>query len=216
MVEVLVAATARVLVKRGYDRATTNHIAVAAGVSIGSLYQYFPSKDALVAALIDTHVDRHMDVFRRSLAGLDEPDLRSGVQALIEAMLQAHNLDPQLHAVLSEQVPKVGRMKRMHEIDQEAAALILEKLESHRSRLQPKNLELAAFMIVHGVEGILHALAVEPAGRFEANEVVSQLSLLVTSYLSRPASPGEGGASTRARSSAPSRAGRRLGLRSRC
>src|SRR5687768_10535409 len=105
MVDVLVTATARVLVKWGYDRASTNRIAEAAGVSVGSVYQYFPSKESLVAALIDSHVDRQMNLFRHSLVALNGPDLRSGVRAIVEAMLAAHSLNPRLHAVLSEQVP---------------------------------------------------------------------------------------------------------------
>jgi AcrR family transcriptional regulator len=54
-VDTLLEATARVLVKQGYDRASTNRIAATAGVSIGSLYQYFPNKEALVAALVARH-----------------------------------------------------------------------------------------------------------------------------------------------------------------
>ena len=51
-VDAILVATARVLCETGYDRASTNRIALAAGVSVGSLYQYFPSKEALVAALV--------------------------------------------------------------------------------------------------------------------------------------------------------------------
>ena len=54
-VDALLEATTRVLVKEGYDKATTNRIAAVAGVSIGSLYQYFPGKEALVAAVIERH-----------------------------------------------------------------------------------------------------------------------------------------------------------------
>src|SRR6185437_5949733 len=54
-VDALVEATARVLVEEGYERASTNRIAQVAGVSIGSLYQYFPSKEALVAAAAERH-----------------------------------------------------------------------------------------------------------------------------------------------------------------
>src|SRR5262249_7474993 len=54
-VEALLEATARILVKEGFDAASTNRIAAVAGVSVGSLYQYFPSKESLVAALIDRH-----------------------------------------------------------------------------------------------------------------------------------------------------------------
>src|ERR1700756_3303158 len=67
-VEVLVEATARILVKEGFDRASTNRIAETAGVSIGSLYQYFPGKEALVAAVIDRHNDELMEIVSAALA----------------------------------------------------------------------------------------------------------------------------------------------------
>ena len=53
--------------KEGYDKAYTNRIAAAAGVSIGSLYQYFPSKEALVAAVIDRHTQELTQVVRDAL-----------------------------------------------------------------------------------------------------------------------------------------------------
>ena len=52
MVNRLLDATAITLAERGLDDTTTNHIAEQAGISIGSLYQYFPDKDALVVALL--------------------------------------------------------------------------------------------------------------------------------------------------------------------
>src|SRR3954467_4230018 len=54
-VAALVEATARILVTEGFDKASTNRIAEVAGVSIGSLYQYFPSKEALVLAVAERH-----------------------------------------------------------------------------------------------------------------------------------------------------------------
>jgi AcrR family transcriptional regulator len=56
-VGVILAAAARVIAERGYEAATTNHIAIRAGVSIGSLYQYFPNKASLAAALELQHLD---------------------------------------------------------------------------------------------------------------------------------------------------------------
>src|SRR5260370_38447536 len=61
-VDALLEATARILVKEGYDQASTNRIAEVAGVSIGSLYQYFPSKEALRAAGIDRHTQEGSQV----------------------------------------------------------------------------------------------------------------------------------------------------------
>ena len=66
-VDALVEATARVLIREGYDRASTNKIAETAGVSIGSLYQYFPSKEALVAAVIERHTQELSNVVRGAM-----------------------------------------------------------------------------------------------------------------------------------------------------
>ena len=63
-VETLLDATARVLTRQGYDRASTNRIAATAGVSVGSLYQYFPNKEALVASLVARHNREMLQLLR--------------------------------------------------------------------------------------------------------------------------------------------------------
>lgn len=77
-VDALVEATARILVRESFDRASTNRIAAEAGVSIGSLYQYFPSKEALVAAVIDRHQQELMRVVTGSLEEVVKWSLRRG------------------------------------------------------------------------------------------------------------------------------------------
>jgi AcrR family transcriptional regulator len=72
-VDALVEATARILVKDGFDKASTNRIAELAGVSVGSLYQYFPSKEALVVAVIERHQQEIKQTVRGELAEKLEP-----------------------------------------------------------------------------------------------------------------------------------------------
>src|SRR5215469_5379515 len=81
-VDALVEATARILVKEGFDKASTNRIAGKAGVSIGSLYQYFPSKEALVAAVIDRHNQELMQVVRSALTEVASLPLEQAVRRL--------------------------------------------------------------------------------------------------------------------------------------
>src|ERR1700712_1724802 len=90
-VDALLEATARILVKEGYDRASTNRIADAAGVSVGSLYQYFPSKEALVAALIEQH-SASMLAFLETMAATTSIDTPLGdvVREVVQAMIDAH------------------------------------------------------------------------------------------------------------------------------
>ncbi len=66
MVEMLMRATTRVLIRDGYDGLTTNSVAEEAGASVGSLYQYFSSKQQLVSALLNQHIDRTMQAVRNA------------------------------------------------------------------------------------------------------------------------------------------------------
>ena len=121
-VDAIVKATARVLVDEGYDRASTNRIAHAAGVSIGSLYQYFPSKEALVAALVESHVAAHARRAGQSAAPGDRPPtLRQRARLLVRGMMAAYRVDPQLHHVLCQEVPKVGELQAVYGFEQHLA-----------------------------------------------------------------------------------------------
>src|SRR5829696_5613487 len=62
-VEAILQATALVLKREGYDRASTRRVAEVAGVSVGSLYQYFPNKESLVVALYNRHLHELISMF---------------------------------------------------------------------------------------------------------------------------------------------------------
>src|SRR5260221_1671056 len=98
-VDALLEATARILVKEGFDRASTNRIAEAAGVSIGSLYQYFPSKEALVAALVERHIDEMSRDLLGEMARVAHAPLAGAGRRMVELMFRAHAVDPRLHQV---------------------------------------------------------------------------------------------------------------------
>src|SRR5262249_55804321 len=123
-VDALIEATARILVREGFDRASTNRIAEVAGVSIGSLYQYFPGKEALVAAVIDRHSQDTMRVARRALAEVAAQPIEAAVRTIVAAAIEAHRIDPQLHRVLADQIPRTGRLKNLDAFDREAFALL--------------------------------------------------------------------------------------------
>ena len=105
-VDALIEATARILVREGFDSASTNRIAEQAGVSVGSLYQYFPGKEALVAAVIARHKKELMRVARGVLAEVEGLPLKQAVRKMVTAGVKAHSHDPKLHRVLAEQMPR--------------------------------------------------------------------------------------------------------------
>ena len=185
-VEALIEATARILMKEGYDRASTNRIAEAAGVSIGSLYQYFPSKEALVAAVIDRHTQGMMQVVRDALVKVAMRPIEEAARELVRVMIDAHCVNPKLHRVLVEQVPRVGRLDNIQAIDREAYALVRAYLEAHRDEVDIADTDMAAFVCVTTVEALTHAAVVhrrEVLSEERATVFVDEVTALILRYL---------------------------------
>lgn len=152
----LLDATARILVKEGFDKASTNRIAEVAGVSVGSLYQYFPSKEALVAALIDRHNQQVMETVRSELAEAFDKPVEDAVRRLVAIAVKAHQIDPKLHRALSEQIPRVGRLEKIVTFNREYFELFRTYLESRQDEIHVTDLKLAAFVCVTSIEALTH------------------------------------------------------------
>jgi len=184
-VEAILEAAARVLVEEGFDRTTTNRVAEVAGVSIGSLYQYFPNKEALLSTL----AERHMSAMLGQLADmanelLDAP-LEDAVRAYVRAMLAVHAVDPALHRVLTENVPRVAGLDRWREMQSQAEAIVRQYLERHRERLRPSDLDLAAFVLVTSVESVTHAAVLDRPEALREPAFANEVCELVLRYLVR-------------------------------
>lgn len=185
-VDTLVEATARVLTKEGYDQASTNRIAEKAGVSIGSLYQYFPSKEALVAAVIDRHNERVGKMARHALMNVAMRPIDDGVRELVKLGIEAHRVDPKLHRVLAEQTPRVGRSDNVHAIEREAYGLLRTYFEAHRDELSVADLDMAAFICVTALEALTHAAVLHRPDILsdeKADKFVDEVTGLICRYL---------------------------------
>jgi AcrR family transcriptional regulator len=185
-VDALVEATARILVRDGFDKASTNRIAREAGVSVGSLYQYYPSKEALVAAVIERHTRDLMAVVRAALAEVEALPLEAGARALVAAAIEAHRLDPALHRVLAEQTPHIGPTPGVGAFNRDTGALFRAYLERHRDAVRAVDLDVAAFVCVTTIEALTHAAVLHRAD-FLSDEAVGMLvdeaARLVLGYL---------------------------------
>ena len=182
-VDALLAATARILVKEGYDRASTNKIAIAAGVSIGSLYQYFPSKEALVAAVIERHSGEMMEEIRASLLRVAGLPLDEAVRELVRVMIDAHRIEPKLHRVLVEQIPRVGSLEKIEQINEAGMALVRAYLEAHKSEIAVEDLDMAAFVATTAVEALTHVAVLQRPDLLERPSCAGEVSRLVIRYL---------------------------------
>jgi AcrR family transcriptional regulator len=184
-VDTILTAAARVLVKDGFERTTTNRVAEAAGVSIGSLYQYFPSKESLVAALVTSHVDEMRGLVLAALEEVRVLPLRPAARRMIELLVAAHAVDPDLHRVLMEQVPRTGRMGGLADFEADLHRLIVAWLEVHRSELRVTDLGLAAFLSAATVEAITHFSVLYQPERLRDPAFLDEATDLIVRYLGR-------------------------------
>jgi AcrR family transcriptional regulator len=185
-VNAILEATTRILIREGYDRASTNKIAAAAGVSIGSLYQYFPSKEALVAAVSERHSREVLQLMRNALIKVAARPVEVAAREFVSVAIDAHRVDPELHRVLAEQVPRIGPLENVEAVNQESYSLIRGYLEAHRDEIAVADLDVAAFLCVTAVEASTHAAVLrhpEMLTDEKAEKFVDEVTELVVRYL---------------------------------
>ncbi|HVK84526.1 MAG TPA: TetR/AcrR family transcriptional regulator [Kofleriaceae bacterium] len=182
-VDAILAATARVLVKRGFDGLTTNAVAEAAGVSIGSLYQYFPNKEALVAALIESHMNEKNARILDRLASVATLPMAQAVRAMIELTIENYGSEPELKRVILEQIPRVGRLARIMELYLGTQHLVKQLLTARRDELAIDDPDTASYILVAAIEAIAHRAVFLHPERLRDPRLVDEATAMVTRYL---------------------------------
>ena len=179
-VDVILDAGAQVLARTGRANFTTNAVAEAAGVSIGSLYQYFPNKLALVDAI--TH--RHLETVLLLLGRIGDGDLPLDrrIEQLISGMIAIHAVDPGLHRVLMEEVPISETMRAVHrQFETQHLERYRLLVRSARSGM-PEDVEaVAAQVLSSAVAGVIHDAA--RRGNLRGEAVREELARLVGACL---------------------------------
>jgi AcrR family transcriptional regulator len=183
MVATLLEAATRVFVKEGYAKATTNRIAAAAGVSVGSLYQYFPSKDAIAVELLRRYRDGLVELITARLASVTKETFASVVRELIGDLLRAEGINPALHRVLIEQVLRTSARREMLGFEERLEDVLTDALR--RAEVELDDPELSSFMLVRLVLSVVQSVVVDRP-RFKTPAMADELTRLVTGYVSAP------------------------------
>jgi AcrR family transcriptional regulator len=186
MVETILDATARVLTKRGFSETTTNAVADQAGISIGSVYQYFPSREALVAAVARRHSERLKGTLEAELTNSGRLPLGAALDHLMQTVAAAHKVDPALNRVLAEELPRLGTLDWKTESGRRGVAMVQAFLDQHRDEVRPDlDDATASFLITTLVEGALNAAyrhgEAAPSGR----ALLRELTDLIHRYIGR-------------------------------
>lgn len=179
----ILEAAARVFADHGYAAGTTNRIAAAAGVSIGSLYEYFPNKDAILVALMERHIADGEAAMRALMATVRPGRLRPVVRGFVQAMISLHAREPRLHRVLFEEAPVPAPVWRTLAAVERRMTDDVERVLAAEPEVRVRDRALAARLVVQVVEDLTHRFVLHPGGDVDPERYVEEVTALVTAYL---------------------------------
>ena len=181
-VEAVLDAVVRILKREGFEAVTTNRIAEVAGVSIGSVYQYFPDKRAIFAALHERHVQEIDLLVEAKLMEHARSPLDTLMRAMIEAMVDAHTSDPELYELLSTEVPHRAEGTREFAVRLHGAFRLA--IASRAKELKPRrDLDIVVFVVTHMVESLSHGAVLRRPPRLSLAAAKEEAVRAVLAYL---------------------------------
>jgi AcrR family transcriptional regulator len=181
-VDAVLDAVVRILKREGVKAVTTNRIAAVAGVSIGSVYQYFPDKSAIFVALHQRHVEQIDRMIHTTLIAHAESSLEVLIRAVIEGMVEAHVPDPELYEVMLSEVPHRADGSpdfavRLHGVFRLA-------LGARPHELRPgRDLDTVVWVVTHMVESLSHGAVLRRPARMSLAAAKDEAVRAVLAYV---------------------------------
>jgi AcrR family transcriptional regulator len=182
-VSVILDAAIRVLDQDGWDALTTSRVAEVAGVSVGTLYQYFAHREAIVEALQNRELERAAAMLERLLKSSEPKSDRELARSVVEELFKLYKAAPALHRVLAVEGLRLSPPETVVAFDARSVGLLKAFLAIAGPRLRQTNLEAAAFVIYQSVRASMLAYFLETPAGVDDQALVDELTELVVRYL---------------------------------
>jgi AcrR family transcriptional regulator len=181
-VEAVLDAVVRLLKRDGSKAITTNRIAEVAGVSIGSVYQYFPDKRAIFIALHQRHIDQIDRMVQTKLVEHAASSIEELLRAMVEAMIEAHATDPELYELLMTEVPHRADGTRDFAVRLHGAFLLAISSRAHELKKR-RDLDKVVFVVTHMVEALSHGAVLRRPARMSLKDAKEEAVRAILAYV---------------------------------
>ncbi|MGC7198186.1 TetR/AcrR family transcriptional regulator [Mycobacteroides abscessus] len=178
----ILEAAAHVFADFGYAAGTTNRIAERAEISIGSLYQYFPNKDAILVELMTAHTHRGFALIHQHLAAGLPDTIEDTLRVFVRSAIDNHRDSPRLHRVLFEEAPRPPEFLAMLHRSEDAVIAAAEAVLAAHPEVRVTETCTAARMVVATIESLVHRLIAGPRP-IDPQLFEDQLVDMLTRYL---------------------------------
>jgi AcrR family transcriptional regulator len=181
--DALVEAATWLLPRRGYAGTTTNHIAERAGVSIASLYEYFPGKDAIVAQVAERFVARVLDRLTAAAIAVGAAPEEDAIRLWIEKIHETIARERDLIGVFTYQVPYTNRLDAMRAVSGRLLAFSRELQRQAGGRVRRELTPASLQLVVNLVTSTILQLVVEPLDEKTHRELLDELVARVEAWV---------------------------------
>lgn len=184
-VDAIVEAAGHVFAEHGYAAGTPERIADRAGVSLGTVCEQFPDKDAILVALVERHLDDASAALTPLLTDMviQAPPIADGVGRMLQALVDLHRSHPALHRVLFEEAPRPEALRRRLERTVEAAVSALKGYLDARPEVTAPDRTIAAQLVVQVAETVAHSLVINPRDGADPEAYVRETERMLVRYL---------------------------------
>ncbi|MBJ7354106.1 MAG: TetR/AcrR family transcriptional regulator [Thermoleophilaceae bacterium] len=182
MVQRIVTAARLLLVNEGYDRFATNRVAAAAGISPGSLYQYFPDKQAILDVVIDQYWEDLATQIELSLSDRIDEFSPANARAVIDALLTALESDPALLRVLLEELPRSRVLVQYRTMQRRIRDLAATLMVLHGQVTDRAAAQVKAWVMVVAIENLAIHWVLDQT-EISRDELLDEAVALTAAYL---------------------------------
>ncbi len=181
--DAVIDAAHRILADEGYARLSTNRIAQLAGISVGSLYHYFPSKEAVVAELARHLETVGLEMAREGFAMVAQWPIPEVARALVAILVSEEIGIVSARRTLLRHVPPRWFEETSLAADEEVRTWVTSLVEARRSEVRSAPADMMAFIIYHSVEGVVEAAAARRPELVSDPEFFEELLTMLLAYV---------------------------------
>lgn len=182
-IEFILDAATQLLLTHGYDKVSTNKVADLAGISIGSLYEYFPGKEAIFAEIQRREARR---LYKLTLAKPTPQTVREMMRLHVSTYLELVCSNLNLHAALVKDVPQFAVVDSEATIYSKYFQLSNSFLEAHKEELRPEcDVAVVTELMSHVVRATINEYALHAPHRLQEAAVADELQNMLERYLLR-------------------------------
>lgn len=178
-------ATVRILPRIGSQNITTRKIAELAGVSIGSLYQYFPNKESVLTAIMDLATKSSFETFLKKVDELQGKSMEELTQAMVDLGLETFLSEKEKVREIYRLAPELGRIPSLLKMRQH----VVDRLATEMKRLRPGFLEeeyiRVSFIAVNSLMGVVQTMLYDDEQDYSINELSTELNTMLTAYFDK-------------------------------